>query len=69
MLQKLMMNIFIIDHESVRLILKELDPLGVEQRARHRLTRRSYISTGPNNTWHMDGYDELKPFGFAIHGA
>ena len=31
MLQKLMMNIFIIDHESVRLILKELDPLGVEQ--------------------------------------
>ena len=49
MLQKLMMNIFIIDHESVRLILKEFDPLGVEQRARHRLTRRSYISTGPNH--------------------
>ena len=67
--QKLMMNGFIIDHESVRLILKELDPLGVEQGARHRLTRRSYISTGPKHTWHIDGYGKLKTFGFAIHGA
>ena len=46
--QKLLMNAFIIDHESVRLILKELDPLGVEQRTRNRLTRRTYVSTGPN---------------------
>ena len=49
--QKLMMNGFIIDHESVHLILKELDPLGVEQKAQHRLTRHSYISTGRNHTW------------------
>ena len=28
--QKLLMNGFIIDHESVHLILKELDLLGVE---------------------------------------
>ena len=67
--QKLMINGFIIDHESVRLILKELDPLVVEQRARHRLTRHSYISTGPKHTWHIDGYNKLKTFGFAIHGA
>ena len=50
MYQKLVMNGFIIDHESVHLILKELDPVGVKQRARHSFTRRSYISTGPNHT-------------------
>ena len=56
-------------HESVRLILKELDPLGDEQRGRHSLTRRTYISTGPNHTWHIGGYNKFKPFGFVIHGA
>ena len=66
--QKLLMNVFIMDHESVRLILKELDPLDVEQRTRHSLTRRTYISTGPNQNWHIDGYDKLKSFGFAIDG-
>ena len=44
------MNSFIIDHDSVRLILKEPDPLRVRQRARHSLTRRTYISTDPNHT-------------------
>ena len=24
---------------------------------------------GPNFLWHIDGYDKLKPFGFAIHGC
>lgn len=23
----------------------------------------------PNFLWHIDGYDELKPYGFAIHGC
>ena len=45
--QKLLINNFIIDHESVRLILKELDHLGVEQREGHILTRRTYNSTDP----------------------
>ena len=67
--QKLLMNGFIIDHESVRLILKEHDPLGVEEGAQHCLSKRNYISTGPNHTWYIDGYGKLKPFRFAIHGA
>lgn len=67
--QKLSMNGFTVDHETVRLILKSLDPDGVELRANHRLTRRKYVSSGPNHTWHVDGYDKIKPFGFAIHGA
>ena len=27
------------------------------------------MSSGPNYLWHIDGYDKLKPFGFAIHGG
>ena len=26
-----------------------------------KLQRRSYISPGLHATWHMDGYDKLKP--------
>ena len=32
---KLLRNGFLIDHESVHLILKELDPIGVKQTVRH----------------------------------
>lgn len=59
----------VIDKESVRLILKVLDPEGVELRSRRRLRRRNYYSKGPDYLWHLDGYDKLKPFGFCIHGA
>ena len=24
---------------------------------------------GPNYAWHIDGYDKLKPYGFALHGC
>ena len=24
---------------------------------------------GPNHVWHTDGFDKLKPYGFAIHGC
>ena len=27
------------------------------------------MSRGPNDTWHVDGNDKLKSFGFYIHGA
>ena len=49
--------------------LRELDPQGVSERKRKRMKRRNYVSPGPNFTWHLDGYDKLKPFGFCIHGA
>lgn len=54
---------------KVQMVLKELDPDGTEERRRHRLKRRAYKSSGPNECWHVDGYDKLKPFGFPIHGA
>ena len=57
------------DKETVKLILKSLDPAGDHKRKRRRLTRCENNSFGPNHTWHIDGYDKLKPFGIAIHGA
>ena len=53
----------------VRITIKELDPAGVERRSRHSLKRRKYKTKGPNDVWHIDGNDKLKPFGFYIHGG
>ena len=50
-------------------IMRIVDPNGVERRKRRRLIRRKYSAPGPNFIWHVDGYDKLKPFGFAIHAA
>ena len=51
--------------KDVRITAKELDPEGVLLRTRRRLHRRK----GPNYTWHIDGHDKLKPFGFSVHGC
>lgn len=58
-----------IPRSTVQSLLKEVDPFGTEERRKHRLKRRTYSSNGPNECWHVDGYDKLKPFGFPIHGA
>ena len=57
------------DRETVRTILKTLDPDGVERRSKRKLKRRKYHCKGPNYIWHNDEYNKLKPFGFCIHGA
>ena len=49
--------------------MKAFTPNAVESRLFHRLQRRSYFNKGPNFLIHIDGYDKLKPFGIAIHGA
>ena len=49
-------------------LLRELDVAGTEQRRSHRLQRREYRNPEPNYCWHGDGYEELKPYGFLIHG-
>ncbi|KAI9523455.1 hypothetical protein NQZ68_027313 [Dissostichus eleginoides] len=53
----------------MRLVIKALDPEGVELRRARRLRRRQYHSRGPNALWHMDSYDKLKPYGIAINGC
>ena len=60
---------FAVDKDSVRFTLKELDPEGVALRSRHKLRRRKYYAKGPNDIWHLDGNDKLKPYGFSIHGC
>ena len=66
---KLAMQGISVDHETVRLCLKNLDPEGVDTRKKNRLKRRKYIAKGPNYLWHLDGNDKLKPYGFCIHGC
>ena len=34
-----------------------------------RLHQRTYTCPGPNLSWHVDGYDKLKPFGLSVHGC
>ena len=58
-----------IPRDDVASILKWLDPEGTERRKSRRLHRRQFVSAGPNSSWHIDGYDKLKPYGFPIHGA
>ena len=58
-----------VTRNTVRQVLKILDPEGVNARSRHRMRRRLYTAKEPNYLWHIDGYDKLKPFGFCIHGA
>ncbi|XP_066924268.1 uncharacterized protein [Clytia hemisphaerica] len=67
--QRCIQNGLNVTRRNVAIILKELDPEGVERRSRNVLKRRQYWSKGPNYVWHLDGYDKLKPFGFSIHGA
>ena len=55
--------------QSVRLALRFIDENAVNIRKRRRLRRRSYANPGANVCWHIDGYDKLKPYSFAIHGA
>ena len=57
-----------VSHQLIRLILHQVDPVGVESRRSHRLVRRTYVSRGPNHLWHIDGYDKLRPYGFLISG-
>lgn len=58
-----------VKRDDVMRLMQELNPQGTFQRTRRRFVRRTYHSMGPNYLWHVDGYDKLKPFGFAISGC
>lgn len=59
----------IVKRETVYNLMKILDPDGLQSRLAKKFKRREYVSPGPNFIWHLDGYDKLKPYGFAIHGC
>ena len=54
---------------TVMKILREEDPAGTLLRKCKYIKLRVYTCDGPNNTWHEDGNDKLKPYGFPIHGC
>lgn len=66
---KCLQNNLVVNQEVVRVLLKLIDPEGVEIRTRRRLRRPKYNNKGPNFLWHMDCYDKLKPFGICISGC
>ena len=43
---------------SVMEILREADLLHSNERRSRNLERRCYHSNGPNDTWHVDGFDK-----------
>ena len=45
-----------------------IHPEGVERRKGHVLKHIIYVFPGPNDCWHIDGQDKLKPFNFAMRG-
>ncbi len=65
----LRLEVMQVPRDVVEQLLKELDPEGCAERKAKRLKRRRFISPGPNHSWHVDGYDKLKPYGFPVHGA
>ena len=54
---------------TVMKILREKDPAGTPLRKSRYIKRKVYKCDDPNNTWHADGNDKLKPYGFPIHGC
>ena len=53
----------------MRKALVDIDPEGVSMRKKKTIKRRTYETNGPFDVFHVDGYDKLKRFGFAIHGC
>ncbi len=58
-----------VKQETVLRLMWMLDREGMEKRKAKRLKHRKYNGLGPNYILHMDGYDKIKRYGFAIHGA
>lgn len=52
-------------HKAVAAVLSET----AHTRVASRLKRRQYRSDGPCQTWHVDGFDKLKPYGFGVSGC
>ena len=50
-------------------LLREINPQAVAVRADTTLRERAYYSDGPNDVWHYDQNDKLKPFGIPLHSA
>ncbi len=46
--------------KRLRMVIKEIDPEGVELRCARRLRRRQYFSRGPNALWHYGIFGDVE---------
>ena len=60
---------YICRRDDVGQIAKQLNPDSVKLRKRRRLHHGRYVADCPNFVWYLDRHDQLKPFGFSIHGC
>ena len=58
-----------VKRDNVMNILREEDPEGTLQRKSRSIIPKVYTWQGPNNLWHVDGNDKIKPYGFPIHAC
>ena len=58
-----------ISKEQVRKALFDIDPEGVSMCKKKTIKRRTCETNGSFDLFHIDGNDNLKRFGFAIHGC
>ena len=62
-------NGLIVDHETVKGLMKFLDVYGVEMKQTDGLALKTCVSVGPNYLLHISGYDKIKPYVYVIHGT
>ena len=60
---------FVVQQDTIRQIVKFLNPQIVGLRRAQHLRRRQYNTKGPNALWHIDSYNKLKPYGIGINGC
>ena len=58
-----------VTRDAVSAAQRHTDPSAVSSRRKRRLARREYDVGCPNALWHFDQNDELRQFGFKIHGC
>ena len=64
-----MLCVCVCSRQTVRDIVRIIEPQRQARMRKGRLHRRRYTVKGPNYIWHIDGNDKLKPYGFCISGA
>ena len=50
-------------------IAELVQPCGIQSDFNVKRFNVEHVVRGPNDVWHIDGYNKPKPFGFATHGA
>lgn len=58
-----------VPRQVVREKMREIDPVGVENRKHKAIRRKEYESNGPYDCWHIDGNHKFRRFRLCIHGA